>query len=142
MLYLSINNLTKKIIAMSRKNVLVLAVVFLFAGYSANAVVTQTGTKAAAMPDNVKAIIEKSCFGCHNTDSKNDKAKEALDLKTMESLSKQKMVHALKEIGEVVEENEMPPAKFLEKYPEKKLTDAEKKILIDWANNEAKSMMK
>jgi hypothetical protein len=36
----------------------------------------------------------------------------------------------------------MPPAKFLEKFPDKKLTDAEKKKLMDWAKNEAKSLMK
>jgi hypothetical protein len=53
-----------------------------------------------------------------------------------------KMIHALKEISEVVEENDMPPAKFLEKFPDKKLTDADKKILMDWADNQAKSLMK
>jgi uncharacterized membrane protein len=94
------------------------------------------------MPDNVKAIIEKSCIGCHNTDSKNDDAKEDLDFKKFDTLSKQQMIHALKEIGEALEENEMPPAKFLEKYPEKKLTDAEKKELLDWANSESKSLYK
>lgn len=127
---------------MSKKSVFMIAVLFFFTTYSVNATVTQVGSKAPAMPDNVKAIIEKSCIGCHNTDSKNDKAKEALDMKTMESLSKQKMIHALKEIGETLEENEMPPAKFLEKFPDKKLTDAEKKILLDWASSEAKSLMK
>jgi len=127
---------------MIRKSVFMIATVLLFATYSVSAIGTETGSKAPAMPDNVKAIIEKSCFGCHNTDSKNDKAKEKLDLKTMESLGKKEMIHALREIGKTVEENEMPPAKFLEKYPDKKLTDAEKKLLIDWANSEAKAMMK
>lgn len=127
---------------MNKKSVLMFAVVLLFSTYSVNASGIPTGSKTPAMPNNVKAIIEKSCIGCHNTDSKNDKAKEALDLKTMESLSKQKMIHALKEIGETVEENEMPPAKFLEKNPDKKLTDAEKKILLEWAKSEAKSLMK
>lgn len=104
--------------------------------------VNPTETKAPAMPDNVKALIEKSCFGCHNTDSKNDKAKEKLDLKTFDALVKKEMIHALGEIAETVEENEMPPAKFLEKFPDKKLTDAEKKILIDWAKSEGKALMK
>lgn len=99
-------------------------------------------TKAPAIPDNVKAVIEKSCFGCHNTDSKNDKAKEKLDLKTFDALGKKEMIHALGEIAETVEGNEMPPAKFLEKFPDKKLTDAEKKILIDWAKSEGKALMK
>lgn len=99
-------------------------------------------TKAVKMPDDVKAIIDKSCFGCHNNDSKNDKAKEKLNLSTFDSLTKNKMIAGLKEIAEVVEENEMPPAKFLEKYPDKKLTDAEKQVLMNWANNEAKGLMK
>ena len=116
-------------------------VILLFVSVWASAAKNPTEAKAVNMPDDVKAIIEKSCFGCHNTDSKNDKAKEKLDLKTLGELDKPKMIHALKEIGEVVDENEMPPAKFLEKFPDKKLTDAEKKTLMDWAKNEAKALM-
>lgn len=127
---------------MFKKSIITFTTAFMFAAITLSATETASGSKGTAMPDNVKAIIEKSCIGCHNTDSKNDKAKEALDLKTMQSLSKQKMIHALKEIGETVEENEMPPAKFLEKNPDKKLTDAEKKILLDWAKNEGKALMK
>ena len=116
-------------------------VILLFVSVWASAAKNPTEAKAVNMPDDVKAIIEKSCFGCHNTDSKNDKAKEKLDLKTLGELDKPKMIHALKEIEEVVDENEMPPAKFLEKFPDKKLTDAEKKTLMDWAKNEAKALM-
>jgi len=116
-------------------------IVFVFASFVSPASETQTNSKAISMPDDVKAVIEKSCFGCHNSDSKNDKAKEKLNLSTLDSLSTSKMIHALKDISEVVEDNEMPPEKFLEKYPDKKLTDAEKKILMDWANNQAKTLM-
>lgn len=125
----------------NKRNFMFVLVVFLFASFLASAAVNPTESKAVKMPDDVKAIIEKSCFGCHNTDSKNDKAKEKLDLKTIDSLTSPKMISALKEIAEVVDENEMPPAKFLEKYPDKKLTDAEKKTLMDWANKEAKALM-
>lgn len=117
-------------------------IAFLFASVSTFAAENPQPLKPLNIPDNVKAIIDKSCFGCHNTDSKNDKAKEKLDLKTIDSLDKSKMIHALKEITETVEENEMPPAKFLEKFPDKKLSDNEKKTLMDWAKNEAKSLMK
>ncbi len=116
--------------------------VFLFAAFIATASENPAKAKAVDMPDNVKTIIEKSCFGCHNTDSKNDKAKDKLDLKTLGDLDKPKMIHALKEISEVVEENDMPPAKFLEKFPDKKLTDDEKKTLMNWADSQAKSLMK
>ncbi len=116
--------------------------VFLFAAMFTTATENPVKAKAIDMPDDVKAVIEKSCFGCHNTDSKNDKAKDKLDLKTLGDLDKPKMIHALKEISEVVEENDMPPAKFLEKFPDKKLTDDEKKTLMNWADSQAKSLMK
>jgi uncharacterized membrane protein len=115
--------------------------VFMIASLLTTASENPAKTKTVNMPDDVKAIIEKSCFGCHNTDSKNDKAKEKLDLKTLDSLETTKIIHAYKEIGKVLDENEMPPEKFLEKFPDKKLTDDEKKILMDWANNEIKTLM-
>lgn len=96
--------------------------------------------KEAQMPKNVKVIIEKSCFGCHNTDSKNEDAREDLDFKTFGELSGAKMVLALKEITEVLEEDEMPPKKFLQKNPDRALTANEKKVLLDWAKSEAESL--
>lgn len=97
-------------------------------------------TKAEPMPDNVKAIIEKSCFGCHNTDSKNDKAKEKLDFKSMNSLEKMKQIVAYKEIHEVMEKDEMPPQKFLERFPDKKVSEEEKMILMKWAQGEMEAL--
>ena len=116
--------------------------VFMFATMLTTATDNQSKAKPVDMPDDVKAVIEKSCFGCHNTDSKNDKAKDKLDLKTLGDLDKPKIIHALKEINEVLEKNEMPPEKFLERFPDKKLTDAEKKLLMSWADSQAKSLMK
>ena len=94
------------------------------------------------MPDDVKAVIENRCFGCHNTDSKNDKAKEDLDFKTFDELSKIKKISTYKKIGEVLEENEMPPKKFLERFPDKDITADEKKLLMEWAKKEAESLVK
>ena len=119
----------------------IVLVVFLFVSFASSASNNPADAKAVKMPDDVKAIIDKSCFGCHNTDSKNDKAKEKLDLLTLDSLTKNKMIATFKDIEEMIEEDEMPPAKFLEKFPDKKLTDAEKKILMEWANKEAKALM-
>lgn len=99
-------------------------------------------TTKKTMPDDVKAVVEKSCFGCHNTNSKNEDGKEALDFKKLDKLSKIQMISAYKEIGDVVEEGDMPPKKFLQKYPDKKLTDADKKILLDWSKKEAEALVK
>ena len=123
------------------------ALTLLFLGLFSFAVMA-SGTENPAkytpeqMSDEVKAVIENKCFGCHNTDSKNDKAKEKLDFKTFNDLSRMKQISAYKEIGEVLEENEMPPKKFLDHYPDKKLTKDETKLLMDWAKKEAKSLVK
>lgn len=99
-------------------------------------------TKTTTMPDDVKTVIKNSCFGCHNTDSKNEDAKKELDFKKMDKLSMIKKIGAYSGIGEVLEKNEMPPKKFLAKYPDKKLTDEEKKLLIEWSNKEAEALVK
>ena len=112
-----------------------------------SAIVTSAGNNTAndentKLPEKVQVVVDKSCFGCHNTGSKNDDAKEKLDFKKLDGLSLIKKVSAYKNIEEALEENEMPPKKFLERRPEKKLTDAEKKILMDWAKAEATARVK
>jgi len=94
------------------------------------------------MPENVKAIVDNKCYGCHNAESQNDKAKEKLQWDQMEQLSKSKLVSTFSDIEEVLDEGKMPPEKFLEKRPEKKLTDEEKEILKSWAVSTAENLMK
>lgn len=94
------------------------------------------------LPEQVKSIIDQSCFQCHNADSRNEDAREALDFKTIDALGKVKKITTLKEIAEVVEKGEMPPKKFLEKFPEKKLTEAQVKILTDWSKKEIDTLLK
>lgn len=94
------------------------------------------------IPDDVAAIFDKSCFGCHNSESQADKAKQKLLIDQLGSLSKAKLVGKLGEIGEVVEKNEMPPEKFLAKYPENALTDEESKRLKEWTDSAAEELLK
>lgn len=95
-----------------------------------------------SIPDDVSAILDKSCFGCHNVDAKSDKSKDKLMIDKLGKLSKAKLVGKLGEISEVVEKNEMPPEKFLAKYPDKALTEDEAKVLKDWADETAEALMK
>lgn len=94
------------------------------------------------IPSDIQDIFDKSCFGCHNTDTQNDKGKKKLMIDKLANLSKAKLVGKLDGIIEAVKENEMPPEKFLEKYPDNKLTEEEAKKLMDWANNSAEELMK
>lgn len=119
-----------------------LVVLFLFVSSALFAIEKPAPTSASEMPENVEAIIKNSCFGCHNTDSGNDDGKEALDFKKLDDLSLMKKISAYKHIGEVLEDNDMPPKKFLEKYPDKKLSAEEKQVLIAWAKKEAEALVK
>lgn len=129
---------------MMRKKSLISGVIVLFMVASFSVISSEKSTKSEPLklPDNVKAIIDKSCIGCHNTDSRNEDAKEELDFKKLDKLSLIKKISAYKHIGETVEENEMPPKKFLEKRPEKKLNETERQTLIAWAKKEAENLVK
>ena len=120
----------------------VLVVLFVFASAVVFAIEKPTVTTASEVPEDVQAIIKKSCFGCHNTSSKNEDAKEELDFKKLDDLSLMKQISAYKHIGETVEDNDMPPKRFLEKFPDKKLTAEEKQVLIAWAKEEAEALVK
>ena len=92
-------------------------------------------------PEDIKAVIDKSCFGCHSQDGKSDEAKDALRWDLMGEYDKEKLVSVLDEIIEVIEKQEMPPEKFLEKKPEAKPTEAEYAALLEWAEAEAEKVL-
>lgn len=90
------------------------------------------------MSENVKTIIDNSCYGCHNADSKNEKGKKKLDFDKIGSdYNAIKSAGKLKDIAKVVSDGDMPPEKYLEHYPEKALNDEQKKSLGDWATQQA-----
>lgn len=128
---------------MKKKSIIsVAAVLFLILSTMVFATENPTKTKPQKMPDDVKTIVKKSCFGCHNTNSRNDDAKEDLDFSKFDELSKMQKIGAYKDIIDVVEENEMPPERFIKKHADKKLTAEEKQTLINWAKKEADALMK
>ena len=114
---------------------------FFFVSLMVSATEKTSAKEPVTMPENVKSIIDNKCMGCHNTDSRNDKAKEKLDFKTMDGLAKIKKIGTYKHIVEALEKNEMPPEKFLARFPEKKLSEDEAKLIMDWAKKEASSLM-
>jgi hypothetical protein len=93
------------------------------------------------IPENISSILDESCVMCHNKDSKNMKAKLKLQLDDMDSLSKSKFLSKLSKIQKEVSKGEMPPEKFLEKNPDKKLSDEDKETLINWTKSYAAELM-
>ncbi len=96
---------------------------------------------APEIPENVKKVIDKSCYGCHSEDGRSDDAKDALRWDMMGEYDKAKLVSVMDEIIEVIEKEEMPPEKFLERKPEIKPTEEEYAILKQWAEQEADKLL-
>lgn len=94
------------------------------------------------IPEEINSILDNKCFGCHNTESTNDKAKEKLLIDKLSDLTKAKLVSKLDGIAETVGKNEMPPEKFLAKYPEKELTKEESKQIENWAKAASEELLK
>lgn len=92
------------------------------------------------IPENVQGVIDKSCYGCHNSESQNEKGKKKLQFDELSTLPTYKLTAKLADIAEIINEGEMPPEKFLSKKPEAAPTAVEKKILVDWATNTAEKL--
>lgn len=89
--------------------------------------------EAPALPADVKAIVQQKCYGCHNAESKNEKGKAKLDWDALEAAKKSKALATMGKITEELEEGAMPPARFLESNPDKKLTAEETATLMAWS---------
>ena len=91
---------------------------------------------------DARAIIDKKCFGCHNPEAKNEKARKKLMWDELPKLAKDKQLKVVNDILEVLGEGSMPPEKFLQMKPEAKLSEDEVNALTEWAEANAKKLMK
>lgn len=91
------------------------------------------------IPNNVQQIIDQSCFGCHNMNAKNEKAKSKLMFEALDTLSVARLVGELADIKDEVINNKMPPVKYLEFEPKAALDTDQKKLLISWADSVVQS---
>jgi len=98
---------------------------------------------ALDIPENIQSIISNKCMGCHSDESKPGKSKSKLnfDKLTNGEYSTGKVISKLDKITKILSKDKMPPQKFLDKYPDKKLTKEESKLISDWASTQS-SMMK
>jgi len=92
-------------------------------------------------PEEISVILKTSCYDCHYTGAKTEKALKALNFEEWEGYRVTKKIALLGEVCKVVEEGKMPPEKYLEHKPGSKLTDKQKKLLCEWTEQEAEKLM-
>jgi mono/diheme cytochrome c family protein len=102
---------------------------------------TQEGEMAPGFPEDVMEIMEGSCFGCHTAESTNKKGKIKLNFSEWDDWKTSKKIGKLDKICEEVEEGEMPPEKFMQKYPDKALSQNEVEIIYSWVDTEVDNLI-
>ncbi len=94
-------------------------------------VISQEGDQ---FPEDVAKILKVHCMDCHVTASKNDKAKDKLNFDNWNKLNMLKKTGKLNDIVETVKDKEMPPEKYINHYPDKKLSDEQINTIVKWAD--------
>jgi hypothetical protein len=106
---------------------------------------------AVAAPPEVKALLRRACADCHSGATvwpwyshvapvswfvahHVHEGREHLDLATLSAAKPKRRAKLAGEIAEEVDEHGMPLPSYLWLHPEARLTDAERKTIVDWAN--------
>jgi len=92
------------------------------------------------VPENVKSILDKSCLPCHGTNG-SGKAKMKWNYDKMNAMKTRKMISKLSKIESKVESGKMPTKKFNKKYPDRRLSEDDKRVLTDWASKLAENLL-
>jgi Haem-binding domain len=110
------------------------------------------------VPDTVMALLKIACYDCHSDSTrypwynhitpvnwwlKNhiDEGKRHLNYSQYSTGSFKRKMRRLEETAEQVEKHEMPIGSYLWIHKGAKLTDAQRKLIIDWANTSRQQLM-
>lgn len=92
-------------------------------------------------PEEVQKVLESSCYDCHTSAGRNEDAKKALNFEEWDGYRLTKKISVLDKITEVIEEDKMPPGKYLEFKPDRKLDSAQKELILKWAEETSSALM-
>ena len=103
-----------------------------------------------SLPQNIEGVLQNSCYDCHSNETiypwysyvapvsflvsrDTRKGRKHLNFSEWQSLSKSDKAKALDEIGEEVGEGEMPMKIYPITHPDARLSDEQRKAIVDWA---------
>ncbi|HRI19591.1 MAG TPA: heme-binding domain-containing protein [Panacibacter sp.] len=131
--------------------ILAVAIQFIKPQRNESAVVSATDISGIYnMPDDVSAILNKACKDCHSNNTVypwyanvqpvawwlNDhieEGKNELNFSEFASYSPGRQYHKLEEFKEQIDKDEMPLSSYTLIHTNAKLSDQEKKVLLNWA---------
>lgn len=104
-----------------------------------------------AVPDSIQHLLQTACYDCHSNHTNYpwyadvnpvglwlnhhvNEGKRKLNFSEFALYDARRKAHKLEEIAESVEKHDMPLASYLWIHDEARLTAAQRKAIIDWAN--------
>ena len=121
-------------------------------------VVSTDFAKVFSVPESVQSILQNACYDCHSNHTvypwyshiqpmagllakhiKEGKAK--LNFSEFGNLRTRRQASKLKDIAGQVKDNEMPIASYKIMHENARLSEAEKKLIIEWMNSKADSLL-
>lgn len=108
-------------------------------------------TTVVAVPDSVQALLKKSCYDCHSNHSDYpwydrvapvswwitnhiNEGKRGLNFTEFADYTSKRKAKKLDGIAKTVQKGEMPLNSYLWMHGDAKLSEAQKKTIVDWAN--------
>lgn len=109
-------------------------------------------THVVQVPDSVITVLQKSCYDCHSDSTTYpwydrvapvswwignhiSEGKRHLNFSTFGELPAKKQAKKLDETADEVDHHEMPIGSYTFIHTDTKLSDAQRKLLIDWAKS-------
>jgi hypothetical protein len=113
----------------------------------------ETMESAITVPDNVRAVLDRSCADCHSHKTVYpwysnfqpaawflkdhiDEGRQKINFSIFGTYTLKKRAHKLEEVCEQIEKKEMPLPSYLWIHGESALTADEGKLLCDWSKAE------
>lgn len=115
--------------------------------------------QSVEISSEVSGLLRAACYDCHSMETNYPwyskiapiswtiiqhirEGREELNFSEWENMSRRSRVKMLKETAEEIEEQGMPHPQYLRAHPEARLTDVQRQLLIDWANQSARNTVK
>ena len=111
------------------------------------------------LEEEVATLLRNACYDCHSMESKYPwyaniapvkwmiydhiyEGREELNFSEWANLEKRAKIRKLKDIAEEVEEGEMPMESYVKMHAEANLTDEQRAMIVEWANDFSREVMR
>jgi molybdopterin-biosynthesis enzyme MoeA-like protein len=92
-------------------------------------------------PEEIMKIVVNSCYECHSGDSQNQIAKTVLDFYKWNEYKTARKVNLLSKMDEAIQDKSMPPRKYIDKNPDRVLTEEQIELFSKWAEEESDKLI-